>query len=278
MTKYRYKGPIKCVILDWSGTLVDPGVLAPAIAFVEVFKKFGIEITMKEARIPMGLRKDLHISAILDFPNVRNRYFELYGKYPTKETVNMFFEAYIPIQMQCLSTYGNIIEGTNTTLQKLKSDGIKFGLTTGFTKDMSDLLLEEVRKQGIILDSAVAGDEVENGIRPSPSMLYKNLDHLGIDRIQSVIKVDDTTSGIGEAINAGCWSVGVCRWSNYTNYNSLEQIGATSANEINKRSKIARLTLEKSGAHYVIEDINQLPEVIKDINKKLSDGIQPTDL
>ena len=42
INKYRYKGQIKCVILDWSGTLSDAGVLAPAVVFVDVFKKFGI--------------------------------------------------------------------------------------------------------------------------------------------------------------------------------------------------------------------------------------------
>jgi len=36
--------------------------------------------------------------------------------------------------------------------------------------------------------------------------------------------------------------------------------------------------LEKSGAHYIIEDISELPEVIEDINaNKLSENIMPTD-
>lgn len=56
-----YVGPVKACILDWSGTTVDKYVLAPAVVFVDVFKKHGVPITMKEARQPMGLRKDLHI-------------------------------------------------------------------------------------------------------------------------------------------------------------------------------------------------------------------------
>lgn len=37
---------------------------------------------MKEARGPMGLRKDLHIKAITEMPEVRERWHAVYGKYP----------------------------------------------------------------------------------------------------------------------------------------------------------------------------------------------------
>ena len=46
------------VILDWSGTTIDRYAMAPTFAFIEVFKKFGVEITT-EARAPMGLEKML---------------------------------------------------------------------------------------------------------------------------------------------------------------------------------------------------------------------------
>jgi len=95
--------------------------------------------------------------------------------------------------------------------------------------------------------------------------------------MSSVVKVDDTVSGIGEGINAGCWTVALTRWSNYTNYDSLEQLLAATKCEIDRRSKNARMVLENSGAHYIIEDINGLPDVIFDINEKLRNGIMPTD-
>ncbi len=57
----QYRGPLKAVILDWSGTTADKYVLAPAVVFYDVFKKYNVPISMAEARGPMGLRKDLHI-------------------------------------------------------------------------------------------------------------------------------------------------------------------------------------------------------------------------
>ncbi len=42
------------VMLDCSGTVMDRYVDAPAIVFVEVFKRYGLEISMTEARAPMA--------------------------------------------------------------------------------------------------------------------------------------------------------------------------------------------------------------------------------
>jgi phosphonoacetaldehyde hydrolase len=38
---------------------------------------------------------------------------------------------------------------------------------------------------------------------------------MGIYPINAVVKVDNTVPGILEGINAGCWTVGVYKWSNY---------------------------------------------------------------
>ena len=52
-----YRGPVKLVILDWAGTTMDYGCYAPAVVFVEVYKRKGVEISMEEARLPMGAHK-----------------------------------------------------------------------------------------------------------------------------------------------------------------------------------------------------------------------------
>ena len=54
-------------------------------------------------------------------------------------------------------------------------------------------------------------------------MLYRNMDLMDVNPIQAVVKVDDTVSGIEEALEAGCWGVGVARYSNYMGVNSLEE-------------------------------------------------------
>ena len=48
---------LEAVILDWAGTTMDYGCMAPAVVFRKVFAEMGVPITMEEARKPMGAHK-----------------------------------------------------------------------------------------------------------------------------------------------------------------------------------------------------------------------------
>ncbi len=270
-----YRGKIQAVILDWSGTVADAYVIAPAVVFVEVFKNQGIDISMLEARGPMGLRKDLHIKELTQAPEIRERWKTEKGSYPTQADVDTMFADFVPAQLKCLKKYTGLLPGVAEVTQGMQKAGIKIGASTGFLRSMVDVLLADAQSQGFTPDATVAGDEVENGARPKPHMVYKNMDLLDITTIESVIKVDDTVSGIGEALNAGCWGVGVARYSNYLNINSLEEAQTLGEQEIERRTELTREILRKAGAHYVIDSIAELPEVIDDINARLSRGEKP---
>lgn len=56
---------IQAVVFDWAGTTVDFGSRAPILAFMALFKDNKVEITVEEARAPMGLEKRDHIAAVL---------------------------------------------------------------------------------------------------------------------------------------------------------------------------------------------------------------------
>jgi phosphonoacetaldehyde hydrolase len=270
-----YQGPVKAVILDWSGTTVDAYVIAPAIVFVEVFDNQGVDISMEEARVPMGLRKDLHIRALTETPEIRQRWIAVHGTEPTQADVDRMFADFVPIQLECLPRYTALLPGVADVTQALQSENIKIGSTTGFIRPMVDVLERDAAEQGYVPDASVAGDEVEHGARPSPFMVYRNLDLLDAWPIQSVIKVDDTVGGVGEGINAGCWAVGIARYSNYMNINSLEEAESMSQEELDRRLHLTRQRLTEAGAHYVINTITELPGVVADVNERLSTGQHP---
>jgi phosphonoacetaldehyde hydrolase len=270
-----YRGKVKGLVLDWSGTTADAYVLAPAVVFVEVFKKHGVEISMLEARGPMGLRKDLHIKELTKVPEIRERWKGVHEKYPDDGDVDKMFEDFVPMQLDCLQKYTSLLPGVAETTQKFQKEGIKIGSSTGFVRSMVDVLEADAKKQGYVPDASVAGDEVIHGARPKPFMVYRNLDLMDISPIQSVVKVDDTISGIGEALEAGCWGVGIARYSNYMNVDTLEQGENLSKEEIARRLAITRDILQKAGAHYVIDTFDQLIDVIKDVNKRLARGEKP---
>ncbi len=270
-----YRGKVKALVLDWSGTTADVYVVAPAVVFVEVFKNQGVEISMAEARGPMGLRKDLHIKALTEDPVIAERWKGVHGKAPGQDDVDTMFADFVPMQLDCLRKYTDLLPGVADVINRLQAQGIKIGSTTGFVRSMVDILEEEAAKQGYKPDASVAGDEVVHGARPAPHMVYKNLDLMGVHTIQSVVKIDDTVSGIGEALNAGCWGVGVVRYSNYMDVDTPEQGASLSAAEIDRRMAITRDILEKAGAHYVIDSLADIEPVIEDINARLARGERP---
>lgn len=272
----QYIGPVKGVILDWSGTTADKYVIAPAVVFVDVFKKHGVPITMKEAREPMGLRKDLHIKALTEMPEIRKRWTEVKGKEPDQGDVDKMFADFVPMQLGCLRKYTDLIPGTVQAVRQMRDEfNVKIGHTTGFLSSMVDVLLEDAKKQGYVPDASVAGDDVINGARPKPFMVYRNMDLLDIRPIQSVVKVDDTVSGVGEALEAGCWGVGVSKYSNYMDVDTLEDAENLTAEDESVKIEKSRELLRKSGAHYVIDSIVDLPEVIEEINQRLKRGERP---
>ncbi len=270
-----YRGKVKAVILDWSGTTADAYVIAPATVFVAVFNKHGVEISMPEARGPMGLRKDLHIKVLTEVPEIRERWKAVHGEDPDQGAVDRMFADFVPMQLDCLKEYTGLLPGVVETVRELQKQGIKIGSTTGFVRSMVDVLEADAKKQGYVPDASVAGDEVEHGARPKPFMVYKNLDILDVHPIESVVKVDDTVSGVGEALEAGCWGVGIARYSNYMDIDTIAHAESLSEAEMQRRLAYTRDVLRKSGAHYVIDDFNELLEVIGDVNQRLARGEKP---
>ncbi len=271
----EYRGHVKALVLDWSGTTADAYVIAPAVVFVEVFKNQGVEISMEEARGPMGLRKDLHIKALTEEPEIRDRWHEVHGSNPTQDDVDRMFADFVPAQLDCLPRYTGLLPGVADVVQRLQARGIKIGSSTGFTRPMVDILEAAAKEQGYVPDASVAGDEVIHGARPKPFMVYRNLDLMDVHPIQSVIKVDDTVSGVGEALEAGCWGVGVSRYSNYMNINTLDEEATLGEDEIQRRLELTRGKLQRCGAHYVIDSLADIEPVIEDVNARLARGERP---
>ena len=149
-----YRGPVKALVLDWSGTTADAYVLAPATVFVEVFKKHGVEISMEEARGPMGLRKDLHIKALTEVPEIRDRWKKIKGKEPTQKDVDRMFKDFVPMQLKCLRQYTKLLPGVAEVTRRLQKKGIKIGSSTGFVRSMVSILEKDAKKQGYVPDAS----------------------------------------------------------------------------------------------------------------------------
>ena len=173
----RFQGRLKAVILDWAGTTMDYGCLAPAVVFVDVYKRRGVPITAEEAREPMGAHKKVHIRKISQLPAVAKRWQETHGKPSTEEDIEAMFQDFIPRQLDCLAKYADLIPGTVESVAAFRRRGLKIGSTTGYTGEMMKLLLAEAKQRGYEPDSTVCATDVPAG-RPEPWMCLANAQNL----------------------------------------------------------------------------------------------------
>ena len=90
------------MILDWAGTAVDHGSLAPVRTLQSLFAARGTPVTEEEARRDMGIHKKDHIRALLRVKT---------GEAPDEAEVENVFRAFIPMQMDCLAAYSAVIPG-----------------------------------------------------------------------------------------------------------------------------------------------------------------------
>jgi len=269
-----YKGPVKLVILDWAGTTLDYGCYAPAVVFVEVFKRRGVEITMEQARRPMGLKKLDHVRAISRQDEVAKLWKQIRGKECTEADVQEMFEKdFVPLQVACIADYSELIPGTVETVNELKGRGIKIGSTTGYFTEAMEINLREAKKQGYDPDVNACASDVPAG-RPAPWMVMSNMQQARVFPPEAVVKVDDTKPGISEGLNAGTWTIGVAKTGNEVGLNQQE-LAALPAEKVIRRVNQAADGLAKAGAHYVIESIAALPAIISEIEQRLKMGDRP---
>jgi phosphonoacetaldehyde hydrolase len=264
---------VKAVIFDWAGTMIDHGSLAPMGAFVETFAEFGVSITMEEARGPMGMAKRPHVAAILNLPRVAAAWAEKYGHMPGEKNIDDVYAAFVPKNVAVAARYATLIEGAAETVEALRVEGVKIGSTTGYTREIMAEILPLAAEQGFAPESVVcAGDTVDG--RPTPLMYYKALLDLAVWPTWRTVKVDDTTVGVAEGLNAGAWTVGVAVTGNLFGL-SLEATRALPARDFMAKRQTATARLLEAGAHYVIDGVAELPTVLSAIEGRLARGERP---
>jgi len=259
---------IKAVIFDWAGTIVDFGCLAPTQVFKDIFKEWNVEITTEEAREPMGLAKKDHIRALLKMERIRFEWISFYGEEVTENQIDEMYEQLQPKMERIVSDFSEPIPGIVEVISQLRSNGLKIGSTTGYVKNMMEKIIPIAASYGLSPDVIVDSSDCEAG-RPAPFMIQRNMELFGITEPSEIVKVGDTVADIQEGINAGVWSVGITATGNEVG------LSLTEWNELSDESKKVKIEfatrkLKDAGAHFIIDEMNQLENVIDIINQKLN--------
>jgi len=273
MVRVTIKTSVKAIIFDWAGTTVDYGSRAPMGAFVKLFESEGIEMTSAQARIPMGISKWEHINFLLNLPEIQSQWLEIHEISHTDADVDRLLDVFVPMNKVSILECGQLIPGVATLAKALRERDIKIGSTTGYTRELLDLLLPIAKEQGYEFDVFSYSGDTPLG-RPSAQMMIKCARQLGLDNPLSFIKVDDTQPGIEEGKSFGCWTVGVAVSGNTLGL-SLEELDALPVGEAERLKNVARANMQEMQPDFVIDSVADLLPVIDEINKHLDLGEKP---
>jgi phosphonatase-like hydrolase len=194
------------VVFDMAGTTVrDKGNVAES--FINALAQHNINVPVEEVNKVMGWRKKEAIKMLLQkFHTVDEALIETIHEQFTQNMI-AFYKNDEDLQP---------LPFAEDVFTALRNQNIKIALNTGFTKAITDVLLEKLNWQnGNVVDDVIASDEVEEG-RPHPFMIQELMKRHGIEDASSVVKVGDTEVDVLEGRNAGCGLVVAVTTGAYT--------------------------------------------------------------
>jgi phosphonoacetaldehyde hydrolase len=268
---------IEAVIFDWAGTTVDYGCFAPVKVFMDIFKLAGIEVTMEEARAPMGMLKIDHIRTMLSMPRISGLWEEEHGRPFGEEDVEALYATFETTLLANLADYTDPIPHVIDAVENLRDRGLKIGSTTGYTNSMMEIVVPHADRKGYRPDFYITADDTNSLGRPFPYMIFRNMEALQLTTPSKVVKVGDTASDMKEGVNAGVWTVGVIEGSSEMGLTQEEVESLSETEKDAVRTKVEQV-FYTNGADFTIRTMKELPELIERINEKIEQGKRPYEL
>lgn len=191
---------IALVVFDIAGTTVsDNGNINKA--FHDAFLNAGYEVNAADIDKVMGYRKIDAIKIILSnydlSKDIERSLVEIIHNDFTQQMVK-FYKNDDTLQP---------LPFAENTFRVLQDNNIKVALNTGFTRVITDAVLQRLQwDANPLINAVICSDEVPEG-RPEPFMIEALMKQLNIQSPAQVVKVGDTEVDILEGRKAGCAKV-----------------------------------------------------------------------
>lgn len=188
----RGKG-LRLVVFDMAGTTVDDrvdGVPLVLRSYDDALRSHGIEVPMEVLNEQRG-RDKLTVIRELGGDDAE----EIYSNFKATLLSNTDRVREVP--------------GASEAFRFLRGRGVRVALNTGFPREVAEGILKHLAWEGEGLIDAWTCSEDVGRSRPDPAMIHALMDRLGVGGPSTVMKVDDTATGIEEGLNAGAVTLGV---------------------------------------------------------------------
>lgn len=199
------------VVFDMAGTTVsDKGNVNKA--FRDALAEENIRVSIEEVNTLMGYRK---IEAI-----TRMVVKQLSSLTAAEQTtlIEKIHDRFNQIMVDFYQSDADLkpLPFAEEIFRLLQDRGIKVALNTGFTRVITDVILQRLAwDRTTLINTTICSDEVPEG-RPHPFMIQSIMQQLGITDAKEVIKVGDTEVDVNEGRNAGCGFVVAVTTGAYT--------------------------------------------------------------
>lgn len=228
------KTAFQLVVFDMAGTTIQDNSNV-AEAFMYAMERHGYPIGKEQADRVMGYKKIIAINDLLEtnYPGIVEK---------DESIISEIHQTFIDTMIDFYEHSKEILpmESAEAIFKWLQDNDIKVALNTGFSKRITDTILERIGwRNNDLIDFIISSDEVERG-RPSADMIQAIMKHTGVADVATVVKVGDTEVDIAEGRTAGCGLVVSVTTGSFT-----------------------RETLEFYGPDMIIDDLNELPALIK---------------
>ncbi len=244
------------VLFDWAGTTIDFGSLAPVAVVCEVFREFGIDVTEAEARQPMGKAKIDHLREVMAMPRIANLWQNQHGGIADEAAIQRVYARFLVMQKAILARHCDLIPGIVPLIRFLREREIRIGSTTGYTRELMEVVLPIAAQAGYTPDATVCSDEVVAG-RPAPWSNFRAAELIGVFPMNRIVVVDDSIAGIQAGKNAGCYAVAVTTTGNPFG-KSQEEFRQLDGAEVARLHHKAESEFYAAGADLVIPSVSVL--------------------
>ena len=196
--------PVELIVFDIAGTTVkDNGEIA--LAFQSALNEYGYHVPVNKINPLMGYKKTEAIKRMLtEYESQKDKI--------TEEYINKIHQRFLELMIHHYSTTAEItpLPHVEEVFTLLKDKQIKIGLDTGFSKEITDIIIERLGwLKDKKVDVVISSNEVKAG-RPFPYMIEEMMKRSNVKDAQKVIKVGDTEVDVFEGKNAGClYSIGI---------------------------------------------------------------------